>query len=40
MTSETQNEAITNFNTAVDENDAKSPWKLSKQIRKEILAQN
>ena len=36
----TQNEALANFNTAADENDEKSLWKLSKQIREEILAQN
>ena len=40
MTNKTQNEVIANFNTATDENNIKSKWKLFQQIRKEILAQN
>ena len=41
MTRETQQEAVATFNSAaINENDMKSLWKLSKQIRKEILSKN
>ena len=41
MTRETQKEAVATFNSsAINENDMKSLWKLSKQIRKEILSKN
>ena len=41
MTRETQQEAVVTFSsTAINENDMKSLWKISKQIRKEILSKN
>ena len=41
MTRETQQKAVATFNSAaINENDMKSFWKLSKQIRKEILSKN
>ena len=41
MAKETQQEAVATFNSAaINENDMKSLWKLSKQIRKEILSKH
>ena len=41
MARETKDEAVAPFNSAViNENDMKSLWKFSKQIRKEILSKN
>ena len=41
MARETQKEVVATFNSAViNEDDMKYLWKLSKQIRKEILSRN
>ena len=41
LTRETQQEAVVTFSsTAIKENDMKSLWKISKQIRKKILSKN